>query len=93
MPLRSCILRCWCAAGRWASPVPSLKALRKLSLQSNRLASMAGLQGCEALEELYLSHNGIERLEVRPAFTTEASRAQFVLYDTKNRKFGPVWRP
>lgn len=31
-----------------------LRALRRLSLQSNRLTSMAGLQHCTALEELYL---------------------------------------
>lgn len=42
----------------------SLTSLRKLSLQSNRLTSMAGLQHCTLLEELYLSHNGIQRLEV-----------------------------
>lgn len=42
----------------------SLTALRKLSVQSNRLTSMAGLQHCSQLEELYLSHNGIQRLEV-----------------------------
>jgi protein phosphatase 1 regulatory subunit 7 len=33
-------------------------------LQSNRLESMAGLEGCTALEELYLSHNGILKIEV-----------------------------
>ena len=31
-----------------------LRCLRRLSLQSNRLTSMAGLQHCTALEELYL---------------------------------------
>lgn len=31
-----------------------LRALRRLSLQSNRLTSMAGLQHCTSLEELYL---------------------------------------
>lgn len=31
-----------------------LRSLRRLSLQSNRLTSMAGLQHCTALEELYL---------------------------------------
>lgn len=36
----------------------------KLSLQSNRLTCMAGLESCTALQELYLSHNGIEQLEV-----------------------------
>ena len=43
----------------------SLTALQRLSLQSNRLESMAGLSACTALQELYLSHNGIPRLEVR----------------------------
>lgn len=43
-----------------------LARLRQLSLQSNRLTSMAGLGACSALEELYLSHNGITRIEVAP---------------------------
>lgn len=38
--------------------------LRQLSLQSNRLTSMLGLGACTALEELYLSHNGITCIEV-----------------------------
>ena len=42
-----------------------LASLQKLSLQSNRLTSMAGLAGCTALQELYLSHNGIEAIEVQ----------------------------
>ena len=42
-----------------------LTSLRRLSLQSNRLASMAGFEHCIHLEELYLSHNGISKLEVR----------------------------
>lgn len=54
----------------------SLRALRKLSLQSNRLTSMAGLHHCPLLEELYLSHNGIERLEVGVLITHPI--AQFV---------------
>ncbi|KAL3649997.1 hypothetical protein CASFOL_006400 [Castilleja foliolosa] len=40
-----------------------LKCIKKLSLQSNRLTSMAGLEECIALEELYLSHNGITIME------------------------------
>lgn len=32
----------------------ALRSLKRLSLQSNRLTSMAGLQHCTALEELYL---------------------------------------
>lgn len=34
----------------------ALRSLKRLSLQSNRLTSMAGLQHCTALEELYLRH-------------------------------------
>ncbi len=33
-------------------------------VQSNRLDSMLGLEECVALEELYLSHNGIWKIEV-----------------------------
>ncbi|CAL0330913.1 unnamed protein product [Lupinus luteus] len=40
-----------------------LKCIKKLSLQSNRLTSMTGFEGCIALEELYLSHNGISKME------------------------------
>ena len=40
----------------------ALARLRRLSLQNNRLTSMAGLEGCPLLEELYLSFNGIDRL-------------------------------
>ena len=47
----------WCFACR-------LTSLRTLSLQSNRLTSMVGFGQCIHLEELYLSHNGISRLEV-----------------------------
>lgn len=43
----------------------SLSRLIRLSLQSNRLARISGLSGCTALEELYLSHNGLTTLEVR----------------------------
>eukprot|EP00983_Pelagomonas_calceolata_P089935 1157361-Pelagomonas_calceolata.AAC.3 len=34
------------------------------ALQSNRLESMLGFEACTGLEELYLSHNGIWRIEV-----------------------------
>jgi len=40
-----------------------LKCIKKISIQSNRLTSMTGLEGCVALEELYLSHNGIAKME------------------------------
>uniref|UniRef100_A0A251J0H3 Protein phosphatase 1 regulatory subunit 7 n=1 Tax=Manihot esculenta TaxID=3983 RepID=A0A251J0H3_MANES len=40
-----------------------LKCIKKLSLQSNRLTSMKGFEECVALEELYLSHNGITKME------------------------------
>uniref|UniRef100_A0A1D1Y811 Protein phosphatase 1 regulatory subunit pprA n=1 Tax=Anthurium amnicola TaxID=1678845 RepID=A0A1D1Y811_9ARAE len=40
-----------------------LKCIKKISLQSNRLTSVAGFQDCVALEELYLSHNGIVKME------------------------------
>ncbi|KAK7251534.1 hypothetical protein RIF29_34823 [Crotalaria pallida] len=40
-----------------------LKCIKKISLQSNRLTSMTGFEGCVALEELYLSHNGISKME------------------------------
>ncbi|KAK5824639.1 hypothetical protein PVK06_019420 [Gossypium arboreum] len=40
-----------------------LSCIKKISLQSNRLTSMIGLEECNALEEIYLSHNGIAKTE------------------------------
>lgn len=50
---------------RPGAKVTRLRALRKRVTNNNarRLESMLGLEGCVALEELYLSHNGIARLE------------------------------
>ncbi|KAE8735375.1 dolichyl-diphosphooligosaccharide--protein glycosyltransferase subunit STT3 [Hibiscus syriacus] len=36
-----------------------LSCIKKISFQSNRLTSMRGLEECIALEEIYLSHNGL----------------------------------
>ncbi|KIL64461.1 hypothetical protein M378DRAFT_178792 [Amanita muscaria Koide BX008] len=41
----------------------TLKKLRILSMQSNRITKLEGVEGLESLEELYLSHNGIKKLE------------------------------
>ena len=41
----------------------ALKQLRILSIQSNRLTRIEGLEELTELEELYLSHNGIGKLE------------------------------
>ena len=40
-------------------------SLRILSLQSNRLTSMTGLEVLTSLEELYLSHNGLSEIQVQ----------------------------
>eukprot|EP00466_Bigelowiella_natans_P001572 jgi/Bigna1/78269/fgenesh1_pg.53_\ len=41
-----------------------LKSLEKLSMQSNRVVTIGdGLKGLPMLQELYLSHNGIQRME------------------------------
>jgi Leucine Rich Repeat. len=40
-----------------------LKRLKILALPSNRITKLEGLEALENLEELYLSHNGIKRLE------------------------------
>ena len=50
------VTQCFCAN--------RLTNLQRLSVQSNRLTSMTGLEACTALQELYLSHNGISHLEV-----------------------------
>jgi protein phosphatase 1 regulatory subunit 7 len=41
----------------------SLKKLKILSIQSNRITVLAGLEELESLEELYISHNGIAKIE------------------------------
>ena len=37
--------------------------MKILSIQSNRIVKLEGLEELETLEELYLSHNGIEKIE------------------------------
>jgi protein phosphatase 1 regulatory subunit 7 len=49
-----------------------LKRLKILSLQSNRITKLENLEELDSLEELYLSHNGVQRIEglehnVRPS--------------------------
>lgn len=46
-----------------------LRGLVKISIQSNRLTSIRGFDECTALEELYLSHNGISVMEGLSALT------------------------
>ncbi|XVF06836.1 hypothetical protein REPUB_Repub06bG0085300 [Reevesia pubescens] len=40
-----------------------LRRIKKISLQSNRFTSMTGFEQCVTLEELYVSHNGIAKME------------------------------
>jgi protein phosphatase 1 regulatory subunit 7 len=40
-----------------------LKKLKLLSIQSNRITKLEGLEQLESLEELYISHNGITEIE------------------------------
>jgi protein phosphatase 1 regulatory subunit 7 len=52
----------------------TFKSLKILSLQSNRITKLEGLEGLTNLEEIYLSHNGLKKIEglehnVRPFFT------------------------
>lgn len=41
----------------------SLKNLKSLSIQSNRLTKIEGLEELHNLEEIYMSHNAIEKIE------------------------------
>ena len=41
----------------------TLRNLKILSIQSNRIVKLEGLDELENLEELYISHNGIKKLE------------------------------
>ena len=52
-------------AAYWVTPC-RLTSLKQLSVQNNRLTGLTGLEQCRALEELYVSHNGIESLVVSP---------------------------
>ena len=40
-----------------------MRKLKILSLQSNRIIKLEGLEELKELDQLYLSHNGIKRLE------------------------------
>jgi len=40
-----------------------LKKLKILSLQSNRITKLEGLEELRGLDQLYLSHNGVKKLE------------------------------
>ena len=44
-------------------PIRRLQGLKRLSIQNNRLERLSGLEACTDLEELYLSHNGLQDLE------------------------------
>lgn len=50
---------------RLAAPVVGLTTQGRLACrrQSNRLTKIEGLEGLGSLEELYLSHNGITKIE------------------------------
>jgi len=41
----------------------TFSSLKILSIQSNRITKMENLEGLTALEELYLSHNGLTKIE------------------------------
>jgi protein phosphatase 1 regulatory subunit 7 len=41
----------------------TFKSLKILSLQSNRITKLEGLEGLTNLEEIYLSHNGLKKIE------------------------------
>ncbi|CAE6435403.1 unnamed protein product [Rhizoctonia solani] len=41
----------------------TLKALRVLSIQSNRITKLEGLEELTSLEEFYISHNGLSKIE------------------------------
>jgi len=48
---------------QYTQGLESLKKLKILSLQSNRITTLEGLEELKELDQLYLSHNGIKRLE------------------------------
>jgi protein phosphatase 1 regulatory subunit 7 len=57
------LFSCWTAmAYRSCQGLQNLKKLQVLSLQSNRITKLEGLEELTELNQLYLSHNGIQRL-------------------------------
>jgi protein phosphatase 1 regulatory subunit 7 len=76
-----------------------LKRLKILALQSNRITKIEGLDGLENLEDLYLSHNGIVRMEglehnVRWLGVTFLSSLSVLINvaKTEDARFGPQCR-
>ena len=51
----------------------SLQRLRILSIQSNRITKLEGLESLTNLEELYISHNGLTKIEGLEKNVREAS--------------------
>jgi len=47
----------------WTKNLQTLKKLKILSLQSNRITVLENLEELHNLEQLYLSHNGVKKLE------------------------------
>jgi len=67
----------------------ALKKLKILSIQSNRLTVIEGLEELESLEEIYLSHNGIERIQgfehnVSQRRTTKKKKGQMISVSCSN---------
>lgn len=56
----SCLLGCGSIDSQNLSTFSSLKIL---SIQSNRITKIEGLESLTSLEELYLSHNGLKKIE------------------------------
>lgn len=46
-----------------AQGIDKLQKLRVLSIQSNRITKLENLEALENLEELYISHNGLTKIE------------------------------
>lgn len=69
-----------------AQNLSSLKRLKILSAQSNRITKIEGIEDLENLEDVYLSHNGIEKLE---GFDKNVS--QF-LYSTELKLIASSWK-
>lgn len=47
----------------YAQGLSTLKKLKVLSIQSNRITKLEGLEDLEDLEEFYISHNGLSKIE------------------------------
>ena len=74
-----------------AQNLSHLTTLNVLSVQSNRLTRIAGLEALVNLQELYLSHNGIEVIEGIATLVWLGNALMMERFRTENRLISTRW--